>query len=346
MLSQAFLVNYVIKHFVVENFKSIEHVSLDCARINLFIGGPGTGKSNILESLGLLSHIYYSLKNQKTKATLLKKFVRYETILDLFRDKMLRNKPRIITDDAELTLEIQDGFVVGRCSIKSNGEATGEVFAYTPKGDLKAKPSINVDVLKKYKFFRFAKLKHFKRYYVDELYPPDGANLPEVLYEHEDLYQVVQSLIENIGLKAIIRSPEFVLELHKKLITDVTVALPYDVISDGIQNIIMCLAAIYSSKQRILIFEEPEIRTFPYFVRSLAERIAHDENNQYFISTHNPYFLLSIVEKASKNDVKIFVTSLENGVTSLHEVKHTKLEEIIEYDLDIFFNIDDILGED
>ena len=39
----------------IKNFKSIKDLELDCKRVNVFIGEPNTGKSNILEALGLLS---------------------------------------------------------------------------------------------------------------------------------------------------------------------------------------------------------------------------------------------------------------------------------------------------
>ncbi|HEX9956575.1 MAG TPA: AAA family ATPase, partial [Fibrella sp.] len=38
----------------IKNFKSIKDLRLDCKRVNIFIGKPNVGKSNILEALGLL----------------------------------------------------------------------------------------------------------------------------------------------------------------------------------------------------------------------------------------------------------------------------------------------------
>lgn len=45
----------MINSLRIRNFKSIKDLELDCKRINLFIGKPNTGKSNILETLELLS---------------------------------------------------------------------------------------------------------------------------------------------------------------------------------------------------------------------------------------------------------------------------------------------------
>ena len=36
----------------IKNFKSIKDLHLDCKRVNVFIGKPNVGKSNILEGWG------------------------------------------------------------------------------------------------------------------------------------------------------------------------------------------------------------------------------------------------------------------------------------------------------
>jgi hypothetical protein len=45
----------MIKTLEIKNFKSIKHLKLDCKRVNVFIGKPNTGKSNLLESVGIFS---------------------------------------------------------------------------------------------------------------------------------------------------------------------------------------------------------------------------------------------------------------------------------------------------
>lgn len=42
-----------IKTLEIQNFKSIKHLKIDCNRINVFVGKPNVGKSNILEGLSL-----------------------------------------------------------------------------------------------------------------------------------------------------------------------------------------------------------------------------------------------------------------------------------------------------
>lgn len=49
----------MLKKLTVERFKSIRHAEVGLGRINLFIGGNGAGKSNILEAIGVLSASAY-----------------------------------------------------------------------------------------------------------------------------------------------------------------------------------------------------------------------------------------------------------------------------------------------
>ena len=45
----------MLRNLKITRFKSIRDLKLEFGRVNLFIGGNGTGKSNILEAIGLVS---------------------------------------------------------------------------------------------------------------------------------------------------------------------------------------------------------------------------------------------------------------------------------------------------
>ncbi|MBK8564371.1 MAG: AAA family ATPase [Saprospiraceae bacterium] len=68
-----------IKQLRIRNFKSIKDVELDCERINLFIGEPNVGKSNVLEAMSLLGAGY-----GKFGVKFMGEFIRYEEVSDLF----------------------------------------------------------------------------------------------------------------------------------------------------------------------------------------------------------------------------------------------------------------------
>lgn len=49
----------MLKKLKIERFKSARHIDLEFGRVNLFIGGNGSGKSNILEAIGVISASLY-----------------------------------------------------------------------------------------------------------------------------------------------------------------------------------------------------------------------------------------------------------------------------------------------
>jgi AAA15 family ATPase/GTPase len=86
----------MIKNVEIKNFKSIKHVKLNCGRINVFIGQPNTGKSNLLEAIvGLPSYGYYhTIRN-------LEDFIRMKEQNDLFYDQNLDDSVYINFDGDE-----------------------------------------------------------------------------------------------------------------------------------------------------------------------------------------------------------------------------------------------------
>jgi AAA15 family ATPase/GTPase len=130
----------------------------------------------------------------------------------------------------------------------------------------------------------------------------------------------------------------------QKQLEDIIIAFPFPLASETIQRLVFYLTAIHSNKNSVLAFEEPEAHAFPYYTKYLAEIIAFDKNeNQYFISTHNPYFLISILEKAPKEEVAVFATYMKGYQTKVRLLSQKDKEEILKRGIDAFFNIDRFL---
>ena len=198
--------------------------------------------------------------------------------------------------------------------------------------------------LKPFKFFRFRASEVFGRRESDFLLPPSGDNLVSVLLSRKDIRAAANDLLSPIGLRLGVRPQENKIEVIKEF-EDVIVFYPYTVMSDTFQRLIFYLAAILSNKDSVLVFEESESYTFPYYTKYLAEIIALDEsNNQYFISTHNPYFLLPLLEKASIADIAVFVTYYEDYQTRVRPLSERQLQQLTE--VDIFSNIEAFLEEE
>jgi AAA15 family ATPase/GTPase len=315
----------MIQTLEIENFKSIKHLKMDCKRINLFIGEPNTGKSNILESLGLLSHMCYSGD--------LKHFVRFESMSNLFFDDNIEDKIKIRFDQKGIQVEFQRGEFVGYSN-------NAKVFAYNYAG---GGSRTSIGDLGPFKYYRFEVRRDFPRLESEFLLPPFAANLLAILLTRKDLRKLVKQIFDTYGLRVVLKPQENKIEVQKEL-EDIIISHPYSLVSDTLQRIIFYFAAIETNENSTLVFEEPEAHAFPYYTKYLAERIAMDNaNNQYFISTHNPYLLLSIVEKAHKDDVAVFITYLDEYQTKVKILSEKELEEIMGMGIDIFFDIERFL---
>jgi YD repeat-containing protein len=324
----------MIKNLEIKNFKSIKHLTLDCKRINLFIGEPNTGKSNILEALGLLSHIYYGE---------LKNFVRFETMSNLFYDENLDDTIDLKFDENITLIDFNDGRFIGYDNLERlvGGErAERQIFNYDYDSFGRLDRQEEYKFLK---FYRFEVKKGFPRKESEFLLPPAGDNLLTIILTRKELKKLVSQLFETCGLRVVLKPQEGKIEVQKE-IEDVIISHPYSLVSDTLQRIIFYLVAMETNENSVLVFEEPEAHAFPYYTKYLAERIALDKaKNQYFIATHNPYLLLSILEKAHKDDVGVFVTYFEDYQTKVKLLSEKELSDIMDLGIDIFFNIERLL---
>lgn len=323
----------MIKSFQIENFKSVKHLKLDCKRINLFIGEPNTGKSNILEGIGFLSNIYHS---QTPRG-----FVRFENIRDLFYDHVLENKINIGFNEKALEVTFKDGNF--RVTYSDGKFHPIEIFVYDYDGNAPYLTSKQAD-FSTFKFYRFAIKENFPDQSSEFLHPPDGDNLLAVILSRKELRTLIKQIFDHFGLSLVFEPREGRIKVQKQL-EDIIIAFPYSLASETLQRLVFYLTAIHSNKNSILAFEEPEAHAFPYYTKYLAEIIALDKNeNQYFISTHNPYFLLSILEKTPKNEIAVFNTYLENYQTKVKALTEDQMKEVLDKGIDIFFDIERFQG--
>lgn len=320
----------MIKNMEIRNFKSIKQLKLDCKRINIFIGEPNTGKSNILEGLGIFSYLAYYEHSDFSN------FVRFERISNLFYDEILDESVKIQLDDTTLMLQFKEGGFRGEISEKNT------IFCYLQGGyDNLRYAGGNIQGLRLFKFYQFVVQRAFPRRESNFLLPPSGQNLMSLITAHKELRLLANKIFSNFGLRVGLRPQENKLEVIKQL-EDIILSYPYSLTSDTLQRTIFHLFAVLSNKDSVIALEEPESHAFPYYTKYLAETIALDEkNNQFFISTHNPYLLLPVLEKAPKEDVAVFITYFQDYQTKVKPLSVEEMEEITE--IDIFSNLDRFL---
>jgi len=320
----------MIKNLEVENFKSIKHLKLECKRVNLFIGKPNGGKSNILEVLGLLSHTAHGN---------IRDFIRFETMSDLFHDKDIEKPIKTKFDENTLQVRFEGRMFKGEYLKQS----IIPIFNYNIKGE--GGVERREPVFDPIKFYRFSSEKGYEDKTPGFLQPPWGGNLFMIIRTRSKLREALPNIFTPFGLKGVYREDENIFEIQREKAKDIVIAHPYSLISDTLQRLIFHLAAIYSNEGSVLAFEEPEAHAFPYYTKYLAEVIASNRVNQFFISTHNPYFLLSLIEKTPKNEIGIYLTDWKEYQTKVKPLIEKDMQKILEMESDVFFNLDRFLEE-
>jgi hypothetical protein len=324
----------MINNLKIQNFKSIKELDLPSKRFNLFIGRPNAGKSNILEAVGIFSIPHYDGD--------IKSFVRLETLNDIFYDHALEEKIKIKTDKDEAEISFDGQYwVTLTCDIGQSTQSGWSRKEYNfegyPTRGLEPFPT-------KIKFYRFKVLEKFERTQAQFLYPPSGDNLFALLTSRKELKSLIKNIFDEFGLRVVFKVAEKKIEVMKE-IEDIVYTYPYSIVSDTLQRLVFHMVAIETNKDATIIFEEPEAHAFPYYTKYLAERIALDKTNQYFIATHNPYFLSSVLEKAPKKDVQINVVYFKDYQTRVKQLSEKEMVEVMDLNDSVFFNLERFIPE-
>jgi len=350
----------MIRELNVENFKSIENLYLKCSKINIFIGEPNVGKSNIIESLGLFSSILFFENTSNIVEVINKEFIRYNNFIDLFHNSNLRKKIRVSTDKYQIEIRVEgNNFHIYVYRVQLNSEEKNKKLS---KRIIRKESIFHVEVIVKSpgkltwifktNFNDFKKEKNFPKvmYYknmetekfvslnFDFLNPPSGNNLLTILQTNTELYKKINDILFSFNLKLMLREVDKTIELVRD-IEGKLIAIPLKLVAESFHQLFLLLSAMNTCKNSIICLEEPETHLFPKYTKLIAELIAKNKNNnQYFISTHNPYFLISLIEKTKKEDLSIFAVSFQNNHTEVSKIKENELKELLEGE-DPFFNI-------
>ncbi len=223
----------MIKNLEVRNFKSLKHLKLDCQKINIFIGKPNTGKSNILESIGILSFPYLSFGSE------IKRIIRVENSINLFYDQDLSQKIQIIGDSVDCQIVFEQGDFKGSGHLRK--EQQSFPFSFRLSYDIVISYSFPASPWP-FKFYRFATMESFLEKESDFLIPPAGANLLSILLVNKDLRKVVSDIFSEYGLRVVLKPLESKIEVQKET-EGIIVSYPYFVVSDTLQRLLFHLSS-------------------------------------------------------------------------------------------------------
>jgi len=337
----------------IKNFKSIKDLELDCKRVNVFIGEPNTGKSNILEALGLLSwwgHFNYH--------NTLRDYVRFESLENLFFDNKMKEPIYINFKNAtpaSLGIKNHGDFFEIRSEM-GNSEAVSEAVTKTCASDGSFETSrsksrnrethksenITEQTFSSFKFYRFKDLQNFSDSHSLFLMPPYGQNMFSLVSKSDKLKETMQNFFSDSKFKFVIKQSEkqFGFQEEEK---GVVTSYPYIISSDTLRHIVFFAIAIESNENASLVFEEPESHAFPFYTKWLGERIALYSHNQFFIATHNPYLLSALIEKTKIHDLNICVTYMDHYETKVAQLTEDQISECMMDEP--FFNLNKFIPE-
>jgi AAA15 family ATPase/GTPase len=347
----------MIKNLQIDNYKSIKHLGLNCNRINVLIGEPNVGKSNILEALDL-SYLSWMLGQNETNRIAnkeqidIKKYFRINKAADLF-----------LYGDISKTISIShpgfsNGIELKFARPKNSSENIQEQKSFfewrTGNGGFTRFDNdfITIEPIQyfgspfdPYRYKNNVEF-HDAGNYMNVLMPPFGNNLLEVIQHNSDFRKLIGELIEDFDLELNIDISDHKLFVQKKISTGVVYSMKYEALADTLRRIIFYVAAIRYNNGYILTLEEPDAHSFPKFVSFLGDEIIQDNKNQFFIATHSPYLLNNLIENTPSGDLGVFVCGFdkEKG-TTVHKLSNEELSELLDYGVDIFFNINRYLDD-
>jgi len=311
---------------------------MPCKKLNIFIGEPNSGKSNIIEALALQSQ-------NALGQELNRDIFRYKAIGDLFFDFNINSPIEVFTSELQTSLSYP---------IRENRTPENQFSFTLNKNEANVRPTMMLHDGKvsgtsqgslgqtNVHYYEYKRLTRFHHAYMPHLSVPFGENLPSLLLANADYKKWVSDFLQSKGLTLTMKPTENDMSVSK-FVDGAIYSYPYFAISETLQRIIFYSIAIKSNLNSTMLFDEPEANTFPFYTKFLAERIALDESNQFFITTHNPYLLLSLIEKSKSTDLNVCIVEMKDYQTKVNVLNSDQISKVLDFSSDVFFNFNQVL---
>lgn len=319
-----------------------------CRRINVLIGPPNVGKSNILEALGLFHYV-------ENHTNSFQDIVRIHELRDLFNNWDVGKEISINIDNTYLVFGEYNDKGQGDFSfhLKSpNAQVSGSKtnFDFVKSFVVGADKAINevgvspedIGDLPKIKFYKYKEQTNYIKKNFIALEPPFGINLLDTIVLHPNLRKSIAQLLKLYNLKMVVELENHELKFSRFFDEETFVNVPFYLFADTLKRLIFFQTAVLSNKDAVLLFEEPEAHCYPPYISKMLKEIIFDDNrNQFFIVTHSPYVLNELMEHAQE-DTAFFLVNIDNeSSTTVHQLNKDEVHDAYQYGYDFFMNMEE-----
>jgi hypothetical protein len=337
----------MITQLSIARFKSIKKLTLPCRKVNIFIGAPDTGKTNILESLYMLSRLGWNWPLDTSLR------IRQEMGFDVLFYRQFFDAP--ISPGMELGPPYPSSYSHGDLLFTAAAESGGQVLALDlmPAGPRGARVSFgtqyHIPSLDWIRFYSYTQSEHWS--YNPNVHlgsqlvnVPHGYNLLYVARHDSRVYDFLKEVVAGLNWRVKFDQVQRTFRLSE-VRADEIVDYNLDLLSDSLKRLFFYGAILRTSENAALVLDEPDVFAFPPYPKTLGEMIGSDRSNQFFITTHNPYFLSGLIAKTAPSDLAVFVCHRDSeGSTAATLLSEDALSKVIDLGASVFFNLDDFLS--
>jgi len=337
----------MITNLSVERFKSIRSLSIPCRKVNVFIGAPDTGKTNLLEALYLLSRLGWNWPLDTSLR------IRQEMGFDALFHRQFFDKPLVVR--MALSPPYPPGYqnseMVFSASIAGGGHQLSVNLVPTNPGAfvMNYGQQYHLAYLDWIRFYSYTQSENWQyspgmHQGASLINAPHGYNLLYIARHDSRVYEFLKEVVAGLNWRVKFDQGQRTFRLSE-VRADEIVDYNLDLLSDSLKRLFFYGSILKTSENAVLVLDEPDVFAFPPYPKSLGEMIGADQSNQFFLTTHNPYFLAGLMAKTRVEDLAVFVCYRDaEGATATKLLAPEALARTIELGASVFFNLDDFIS--
>jgi predicted ATPase len=332
----------IIKELHVENFLSLNDVSISFKPLTVLVGANASGKSNILRALKRLKILMFN-ENLPNKNQLLEWFwagneknndclkfslkSEYDSVSIEYSIQLQTEEPRLNSEQFQVNnihvISLKNGAGEIRDEDGNNKIIySSDKLALKSAGAYGNKPVTSkfYDFLRDWKFYNFIPERIRGRVFIDEEMPSkldnDGSALRQLLYnwheEHKDSFKLVNNSLEkslNFTLGILKEEEELGLEEGYEK------PIPLTKASDGTLRLLAYYTLLNQEDLSLLVaIEEPERNLHPAALQEVASLIEElSQKTQVIITTHSSQLLDSFDKNSLGADLGVILLTNPKG---------------------------------